>query len=597
MSQNSALAVAMDSPNLSVAMRRVADLCRDEVAVRTLDDSVSLTYGALLARADALAGGLAKLGLGHGQTLAIMMSNRPEFMVADMAALMLGAVPFSIYQTLAPEQIQYVVEDADARIAIVEAGFLPKFQEAAKGLPKLEHVIVLDREGGDRLLTLADVEASGSGFDAATTADAIKPGDLLTLIYTSGTTGPPKGVQLSHANVMHGCRGLAELVELPIGTRVISWLPTAHIAERAVNYYVPLAIGGTITTCPDPRQIATYLPQVKPHFFFAVPRIWEKMKAGLETQLASMPDEQRDGIQAALAQSLERVRLRQSGEPVPETLDAAVEKADREIFSMIRGLVGLDEAKVTAAGAAPTPREVLEFFHALGVKLGEGWGMSETTGIGTASHPDEIRIGTVGKALPGVEIRLADDNEILVRGANIMVSYRNLPEKTAETIDADGWLATGDIGSIDEDGYVSIVDRKKEIIINAAGKNMSPANIESTMKGASPLIGQICAIGDARPYNTALIVLDADYAPAWAASHGIEGTSLAQLASDERVVAGVQAAIDLGNAKLARVEQIKKFTLLANEWLPGADELTPTMKLKRKPIAEKYAAEIGAMYS
>ena len=252
---------------------------------------------------------------------------------------------------------------------------------------------------------------------------------------------------------------------------------------------------------------------------------------------------------------------------------------------------------LASVGAAPTPRDVLEFFHAIGVKLAEGWGMSETTALGTLSHPDEIRIGTVGKPAPGLEIKLAEDGEVLIRGANIMQSYRNLPEKTAETIDADGWLATGDVGEIDDDGYLKIVDRKKELIINAAGKNMSPANIESALKGACPLIGQACVIGDRRPYNAALIVLDPDYAQAWAKERGLGDASLVALAADERVRAAVQEGVDAGNARLSRVEQVKKFTLLATDWLPGGDELTPTMKLKRKPIAEKYADEIDAMYA
>jgi len=302
-------------------------------------------------------------------------------------------------------------------------------------------------------------------------------------------------------------------------------------------------------------------------------------------------------MEEAIAAARERVRLRQADLPVPRELGEKVDEADAELFALIRGLVGLDEAILVIVGAAPTPREVLEFFHAIGIELAEGWGMSETCAIGTGVGPGQVRIGTVGKALPGIEIKLAADKEILIRGGNIMVGYRNQPEKTAETIDPDGWLHTGDVGHIDEDGYVKIVDRKKELIINASGKNMSPANIESTMKGASPMIGQICAIGDAKPYNTALIVLDADYAPVWAEQNGLGGLSIAELATNDKAIAAVQAGVDAGNAALARVEQLKKFTILPAEWMPGGDELTPTMKLKRKPIAAKYAAEIDAMYA
>ena len=281
---------------------------------------------------------------------------------------------------------------------------------------------------------------------------------------------------------------------------------------------------------------------------------------------------------------------------MPDELAATVEQADRELFAGLRTMLGLDQVASVNVGAAPTPREVLVFFHAIGIPVAEIWGMSETCGAGCANPPGKIRIGTVGPPAPGVELRLADDGELLVRSQTVMTGYRNAPDKTAEALDDDGWLHTGDIGEIDDDGYVWIVDRKKEIIINAAGKNMSPSNIESALKGASPLIGQACVIGDGQPYNTALIVLDSDFGPAWATQQGIENAGLAALARDERLRAAVQKGVDDANAKLARAEQIKKFTLVEGDWLPGGDELTPTMKLKRKPIASKYAGEIAAMY-
>jgi long-subunit acyl-CoA synthetase (AMP-forming) len=313
--------------------------------------------------------------------------------------------------------------------------------------------------------------------------------------------------------------------------------------------------------------------------------------------LAARPEAERAPVQAALEAAIRKVRLEQAGEPVPDELAAAVARADEQIFVGLRAMLGFDQVEAVNVGAAPTPVEVIEFFHAIGVPLAELWGMSETCGAGACNPPDRIKIGTVGPATPGVELKLAEDGELLVRGGVVMPGYRNLPDKTAEALDPDGWLHTGDIAQIDEDGYVKIVDRKKEIIINAAGKNMSPANIEATLKAASPLIGQACCIGDARPYNTALIVLDADFAPAWAKEQGIEGADLAQLAADERVRAAVQEGVDEANAKLARVEQIKRFHIVAGDWLPGGDELTPTMKLKRRPIADKYAAEIDALYA
>ena len=310
-----------------------------------------------------------------------------------------------------------------------------------------------------------------------------------------------------------------------------------------------------------------------------------------------MPEEQRRPVQDAVAASLERVRLRQRGEPVPAELEAKVAQADAEMFSKLRAMLGLDQAVAVNAGAAPTPVEVIEFFHALGIELAELWGMSETCGAGTCNRPGEVKIGTVGPPSPGIELKIAPDGELLVRGECVMLGYRHAPEKTAEALDAGGWLHTGDVGSIDHEGFLTIVDRKKEIIINAAGKNMSPANIEAAIKTASPLIGQACCIGDGKPYNTALIVLDADFAPQWAAQQGLETASLEELATEPKVIAAVQAGIDEANEHLARVEQIKKFTIVRGDWLPGGDELTPTMKLKRKPIAAKYEAEIGAMYA
>ena len=281
---------------------------------------------------------------------------------------------------------------------------------------------------------------------------------------------------------------------------------------------------------------------------------------------------------------------------MPDELAAKVAKADEALFSKWRAMLGLDEVAAINVGAAPTPIEVLEFFNALGIELGELWGMSETSGAGAHNPPGQVRLGTVGPASPGVELKIAPDGEVLVRGECVMLGYRNDPVRTAEALDTEGWLHTGDIGSIDEEGCLKIVDRKKELIINSAGKNMSPANIEAALKSASPLIGQAVCIGDRRLYNTALIVLDADYAPQWAVREGIEEAGFEELAHDDRVIAAVQEAIDQGNRHLARVEQIKKFTIVPGDWLPGGDELTPTMKLKRLPIAAKYEAEIEAMY-
>ncbi len=588
---------AVDAVTLTEALRRTAANHPGIVAVRTLDDSVSLTWADVVARVDAIAGGLAKLGVRRGDCVAIMLGNRPEFHLVDLAAVTLGATPFSIYTTYPADEIRYLFEDSGCKVAIVEQTFAPAVLTAREGLEALEHVIVVDGEAPPGTVALADLEGSDPGFDAVAAAAAVTPDDILTLIYTSGTTGPPKGVQLTHRAVMFAVRTVEEVITFPAGSRVISWLPAAHIAERNAHHYIPIVYAGTITCAPNPREVLSYLPQVRPTWFFAVPRIWEKLKSGLEAMQAAQPEEQSRPIRAALEASIERVRLRQRGEPVPPELEALVAQADADLFSKLREMLGLNQVLAVNVGAAPTPIDVLEFFHALGIELSELWGMSETCGVGAVNRPGEVKIGTVGPPAPGVELQLADDGEVLCRGEFLMIGYRNKPEQTAEALDVDGWLHTGDIGAIDSDGFLRIVDRKKELIINSAGKNMSPANIEAILKSGSPLIGQACCIGDARPYNTALIVLDSDFAPQWASGHGITGRSLDQLASEPSVVEAVQEGVDRANERLARVEQIKKFTLVAGDWLPGGDELTPTIKLKRKPIAAKYAREIEAMYA
>jgi long-chain acyl-CoA synthetase len=568
-----------------------------DVAVRTRDDEVTLTWGQLRERAGALARGLAGLGVEPGDTVALLLGNRPEFHLCDIAVMLTGATPFSIYQTASPEQIRYVVTDADARVLITEQAYLATILLAREELPGLEHVIVIDGEAPEGVTPLGHVEGAGPEFDIEASVAALGPDDPLTLIYTSGTTGPPKGVILTHRNLLTAVQCVEELIRFPRDGRVISWLPSAHVAERNAHHYLPIVYGLEITCCHDPREVLSYLPLVQPTWFFAVPRIWEKLKSGLETMLAGQPEEQRAPVEAALRASLRKVRLEQSGEEVPAELADQVARADEQIFAGLRRMLGFDAVEAVNVGAAPTPVEVIEFFHAIGVPLAELWGMSETCGAGAVNPPERIKIGTVGPAAPSVELKLAHDGELLIRGGVVMAGYRNQPEQTAEAIDADGWLHTGDIAEIDDDGYVTIVDRKKELIINAAGKNMSPANIEAALKTASPLIGQACCIGDGRSYNTALIVLDSDFAPAWAGQHGLPEASLRALAGDERVREAIQEGVDSANAKLARVEQIKKFTIIAGDWQPGGDELTPTMKLRRKPIAEKYAREIEAMYA
>src|SRR5918998_467454 len=562
----------LDASTVAEAFQLTAQAHPDRCALRTKDDGFSITWAEYADRVRRTAAGLAGLGLGRGDALGLMLTNRPEFHWFDAAALHLGATPFSVYNTYTAEQVEYQVQDSGARIMITEEAFADRIRG-------VEHVIVVD-DGGE-------VESHArDDFDFEASWRAVQPDDLLTLIYTSGTTGPPKGVQLTHANLTAGINGFDQVIAFPDDGRVVSWLPMAHIAERACSHYLPMLLGFTTTCCPDPRQVVAYLPEVKPTWFFAVPRVWEKLKAAIEAGVAAEQDAaKKQATEWALGVGLKKVRAVQAGEEVPEELAGEHAKADELVLSKIRARLGLDQVESVNVGAAPTPREVIEFFHAIGVPLAELWGMSETTGYGACNPPERVKIGTVGTVAPRAEIKLAEDGEVLMRGPMVTRGYRNQPDKTSEAIDAEGWLHTGDVGEFDEDGYLKIVDRKKELIINAAGKNMSPANIESNVKASSPLIGQCAVIGDAPPFNTALVTLDPDVAPGFMEQHG-----------EEAVQAEVQRGVDAANEQLARVEQIKKFTLLREEWQPGGDELTPTMKLKRKPIHEKYAKEIEALY-
>jgi long-chain acyl-CoA synthetase len=553
---------ALSAATLCEAFQATAAARPDAVALRTPGDAASITWAEYGARVPRIAAGLASLGVEHGDTVALMLTNRPEFNVADTGALHLGATAFSVYNTSTPEQVEFLFQNAGNRVAITERAFLPIVQAAQQRAPALEHIVLVDgREDGTIPLDrLEEMGASSFDFDAAWRA--VGPEDVATLIYTSGTTGPPKGVQLTHRNLMAEIRAVVDRLPTEPYGRFTSFLPSAHIADRwAAHYQSSMVMGFTVTCIADPRTVVQHLPEVRPTVWGAVPRIFEKLKAALEAQGVADP--------AAL----------------PEEHRAA-----------IRQKLGLDECAWLVVGAAPTPVKVLEYFDALGMPICELWGMSETSSCATINPPDRIKVGTCGPPVMGVEVALADDGELLVRGEIVMKGYRNDPVKTAEAIDDEGWLHTGDVAEIDDDGYVKIVDRKKELIINAAGKNMSPVNIESRVKTSHPLIGTAVAIGDGRPYNVALIVLDPDACGAFATEHGMADGSPAALARDERVQAAIGAAVEEANSHLSRVEQIKKWALLEAEWQPGGDELTPTMKLKRRPIEQKYAAEIAALY-
>jgi long-chain acyl-CoA synthetase len=571
----------LDEDTFCAAFQRTAAERPDEPALRTAGDSAGLTWREYADRVRRLAEGLTSLGLRRGDTLALLLTNRAEFHLVDAAAIHLGAVPFSIYTTSAPEQIEFLMRDSGARIAVTEEALLGRLEEAIGGESRLDHLLMVE--------DLDELERRRSpGFDFEATWRAVGADDLLTLIYTSGTTGPPKGVELTHGNVLAGWRGLHSAWNLPHpGGSTISYLPSAHVADRFATHYAGILFGTAVTSCPDPRQVGRMLPELRPTTFAAVPRIWQKLKAGVEAAMLGEPDpRRRNAANWAIDVGRRAVALEQRGEPVPDDLRRERKQADQLVFAGIRERIGLDRCELAVCAAAPVPAEVLEFFHAVGLPILEVYGLSETSAVATANPPTQPRIGTVGPPVPGVELRLADDGEVLLRGDSVMRGYRNRPDKTVEAIDAEGWLHTGDVGAVDPDGYLRVIDRKKELIINAAGKNMSPANIETTLKAASPLIGQACVIGDARPYNVALLTLDAEAAGAYAATHG-----------EDALRTEVAASVDRANARLARVEQIKRHRVLDGDWMPGGVELTPTMKLKRRAIAERYAREIEELYA
>jgi long-chain acyl-CoA synthetase len=578
------------------AFQETAALQPDSVAIRTVGDQVVITWREYADRVRKIATGLSALGVERGHTVGLLLRNRPEFHLIDTAVMHLGATPFSIYNTSAPDQIGYLFSNAENNIVFTEKDFLPAVKAAGAHLTQ---VIVVDADL-DGCMTLEHLESLGAqaDFDFDSTWRAVGPADVATLIYTSGTTGPPKGVELTHANLIAAFSAIVDLVGMQPNDRITSYLPHAHIADRVSSHYANLALGVQVTDVADPKAIAEALPDVRPTVWLGVPRVWNKIKAGIETKLST----EATGIRRLLARwaintGIKAARLTMAGKPVPGSLAFRHNIAERLVLAKLRHLLGLDQMRWGVIGAAPTPVETIEFVWGLGIPVYEVWGMSESVGCGTSNRPGASKAGSVGQALSGVEISTAADGELLVRGPVVMKGYRHQPEKTIQAIDLDGWLHTGDIGTIDEQGFVTIVDRKKELFINEAGKNLSPSNIEMAVQAASPLIDQVVSFGDARPYVTALVVLDSEAVAAQAAALGIADPSVAAFAQHPGARQMLTAAVVEGNAKLSRVEQIKRFLIVGTPWEPGGDELTPTMKLKRKPIAEKYAAEIDKLYA
>ncbi|MGC2652468.1 MAG: fatty acid--CoA ligase FadD11 [Mycobacterium sp.] len=580
---------------LCEAFQITASVDPDAVALRTPGGTQTMTWRELAAQVRKVAAGLAGLGVRRGDTVSLMMANRIEFYPLEVGAQHLGATSFSVYNTLPAEQLTYLFGNADTKVAICEEQYVDRIR--ASGAP-IEHIVCIDGSPADTISVDDLYAAADEVFDFETTWRAVQPDDVVTLIYTSGTTGNPKGVEMTHANLLFEARALDAVLPSQFGDRVTSYLPSAHIADRAMGLYGLEVFGAQVTVVSDPRTIAAVLPDVRPTVWAGVPRVWEKLKAAIEFAVGNETDElKRQALQWAMSVAAKRAATLVAGDAMSDELAAEWVKADELVLSKLRERLGFGALRWAVSGAAPIPRETLAFFAGIGIPIAEVWGMSELSCVATVSHPREARLGTVGKLLPGLEGKIADDGEYLVRGPLVMRGYRKEPGKTAEAIDAEGWLHTGDILEVDADGYLRVIDRKKELIINAAGKNMSPANIETTVLATCPMIGAMATIGDGRPYNTALMVFDADAVAPYSAQQGIADASPAALAADPQVIAQIAAGVAVGNAKLSRVEQIKRFRVLPTVWEPGGEEITLTMKLKRRPIAARYAAEIAELYA
>ncbi|HYM96656.1 MAG TPA: long-chain fatty acid--CoA ligase, partial [Candidatus Sulfotelmatobacter sp.] len=532
----------------------------------------------------------------------IMARNAPAHVIADLGIVHAGGAAISVYNTLAPEQIEYVAKHSEASVAFVEdEGFLQKFLTIRSATPHLRHVVLVRGTAPEGVLSWDSLLSSGRQLFAADPDQfhaswrAVGPEDIVSLIYTSGTTGPPKGVVYSHNNVAWTLESIRRFYELQAQT-LVSYLPLAHVAERFTSQWGGMYNGHDVWLCPDPNLLLPYLLEARPTYFVGVPRVWEKLMAGLQAGIAGEPDEtKRQMAQGALTAAITAYRLRRDGQAVPAELAAGVERA-QPLFTMLRSKIGLERCETAVTSTAPCRPEVHEFWAAIGMPLFEVWGMSELTGPATAVPADEHQAPSVGKAIPGVEVRLGEDGELLVRGGNVMVGYYRDPQRTAEMVDADGWVHSGDIAEHGPNGQFRIIDRKKELIITSAGKNISPANLESLAK-SSPIIGQAVAVGDGRKFISVLVVLDPQVAPAWAKAHGIGEASMTELAVHPAVVEEVRRALKVANTHLSRVEQFKRFTILPSEWSPESEELTPTMKLKRRVINSKYSPQIDAMYA
>jgi len=603
------VAEQIEGQTIPALLHRNAQEFGDLPAVTSLDveGKPTLTWAEFRTAIAEVSRGLAGLGLGVRDRMLIMAPSSPEHLIADLAAAHLGAIPCTAYATLSPEQIGFVARHSAAGVVVLAgADELDRWSQVLDDLPALRHVVLLDAsvipQDDKRFLSFADLRAAGAEAHAAdpeafeTAWSAITPDDPLSMIYTSGTTGDPKGVVLSHRNAIYQAVAVQKLHDSPMHATNIAYLPLAHIAERELSIYMPIVWAGHVHTVGDPTGVVGALGQVHPKSFFGVPRVWEKMVAGLKNLLGSLPEEKRNGLIGANELLQQGYKLRSDGKEVPPELAEKIAATDAAALAPVRAMLGLDQNEVASSGAAALPVEILYFIAGLGVEIQEVWGLSETTGAVTSNTPSAFKAGSVGRPLEGIEVKVAEDGELLVRGAIVFLGYLQADGTIKPDVDADGWLATGDIGTIDERGFVTITDRKKELIITSSGKNIAPTKIEGLLK-EHPLIGQAVAIGEKRPYVTALIVVDDEIAPGWATANGIQLAEGESLADNAEVRAEIEKAVEAANARLARIEQIKRYHVIPKAWTPETGEVTPTLKLKRRIINDRYAPTIADLYA